>query len=165
MASSEPVVPNYVYVVIRLKMAERINSRVSSTLLCYYGEKNDVFPIGGLVQPGETLTTAAIRHCRDLVNFRIEHNDRLYIAKDLDGFMDHEPDKIAIFISDVLFSKLKWRDRHHTPALVVVVTDSINEVVVALEQLPEPIPPIDLPTSLTTELCGIYDDFFYLSLG
>jgi len=99
MASSVPLVPNYVYVAIRLKMAENINSLVGSTLLCHYGETHDVFPIGGLVQSGETLTTATIRHCLHLVNlFRIEQNDRLYIAKELDGFMDHEPIKIFIFL-------------------------------------------------------------------
>ena len=63
MASSEPLVTNYVYVVIQLKMAESVNSLVGTTLLCHYGGTNDIFPIGGLVQPGETLTVAAIRHC------------------------------------------------------------------------------------------------------
>ncbi len=159
MAYSVPLVPNYVYVVIRLIMAESINSLVGSTLLCHYGETHDVFPIGDLVQPGETLIAAAIRHCRHLVNFRIEQNDRLYIAKKLDGFMDREPIKITIFITDALFNRLKWRARHHTPALAVAVTDSINEDVLALEQLPGPIPPIDLPTSLTTKICGIFDNF------
>ena len=92
MASSVPMVPNYVYVVIRLKMTEIVNSLVGSTLYCHYGETNDIYPIGGLVQQGETLAVAAIRHCRHLVNFRIEQNDRLYISKKLDGFMDYEPD-------------------------------------------------------------------------
>ena len=63
---------------------------------CNYGETNDIFPIGGLAQPGETLTTAFIRHCRHLVNFRIEENDRLYKAKELDGFMDPELVKMTI---------------------------------------------------------------------
>ena len=42
-----------------------------------------------------------------------------------------------------------WRARHHTLAFVVTVTDNINEVVVALEQLPGPIPHLDPHTSLT----------------
>jgi len=79
--------------------------------------------------------------------------------------MDHKPVKIAILIIYVLYGKLKWRDSHHTPALVVAVTDRINEAVVALKQLPGPIPPLDPPTSLTTEICGIFNIFFYLSLG
>jgi hypothetical protein len=54
MTSSIPLVPNYVYVVIRLKMAEIMNSLVGTTLLCHYKETNDVFPIGGLVKPRET---------------------------------------------------------------------------------------------------------------
>ena len=43
--------------------------------------------------------------------------------------------------------------------MVVAVTDGINEVEVALEQLPGPIPPLYPPTSLTTEICGIVDNF------
>jgi len=148
------------FVVIRLKMAKSVNSLVGTTLLCHYGETNDIFSIGCLVQPGETLMTATIRHCRHLVNFMIEQNDRLYIAKVLDGFMDHEPVKISISIIDVLRGRLKWRARHHTPALIAAVTDNINEVVVALEQLPGPIPPLDPPTSLTTKICGIFDISF-----
>ena len=43
--------------------------------------------------------------------------------------------------------------------LVVAVTYSINKDVVALEQLPEPIPPINPPTCLATEIRGTRDDF------
>ena len=69
-----------------------------------------------------------------MVNFRIEQNDRLHIAKELDGFMYHEPiNKATILIADVLCGRLKWRARHHSPALVVAVTDSINEAIVASE--------------------------------
>jgi hypothetical protein len=127
------MVTNYVYVVIRLKMAESVNSLVGTTFLCDYAKTNDAFPIGGLVQPGENLIAAAIRHCRHLVNFRIEQNDRLYIAKELDGFMDHESIIITILTTGVLCRRLKWRARHHNPALVVPVTDSINEAIVALD--------------------------------
>ncbi len=94
MASSVPLVPNYVYVVLRLKMAEICNSLLGKTLLCHYGETGDIFLIRGLVRPIEAFTSEAIPHCRYLVNFRIEQTDRLYIAKVLDGFMNHEPDKI-----------------------------------------------------------------------
>ena len=53
--------------------------------------------------------------------------------------MDHEPGKITILITDVLCGRLKWGTRHHIPALCVAVTDSNNEVVGTLEQLPGPI--------------------------
>jgi hypothetical protein len=59
MAFPVPLVPNYVYVVIPLKMAEIDNCLVSTTLLCYVDETNDVFLIGGLFQSDETLTPAA----------------------------------------------------------------------------------------------------------
>ena len=61
--------------------------------------------------------------------------------------------------TNVLFNRLKWRARHHTPALAVAVTEISNKAVVALEQLPGPIPPIDLPTSPTAEICGIFNKF------
>jgi hypothetical protein len=93
-------------------MAESVNSLVDTTLLCLYGETNDIFPIGGLVQLGKTLTTETIRHCRHLVNFRIKQKDRLYIAKELDVFMDHEPVKISILIVDVRCGGLKRRARY-----------------------------------------------------
>ena len=57
MVSSVRFVTNYVYVVIRLQMAESVNSRLGTTLLCYYGETNDIFPLvvwfslARLVQP------------------------------------------------------------------------------------------------------------------
>jgi hypothetical protein len=53
MASSVAPVPNYIYVVIRLKMAEIVNSLVGTTLFCHYGETNDAFLIGSLVQPAK----------------------------------------------------------------------------------------------------------------
>jgi hypothetical protein len=76
----------------------------------------------------------------------------MYIAKVLDVFMDHEPVKIYFLITDVLCGRLEWKACHHTPALVVAVTDGIIEAVVALEQLPGPIPPLESPTSLTTKI-------------
>ena len=75
-------------------MVENVHSLLGTTVLCHYGETNGVFSIGCMVQLGETLTAVAIRHCRHLVNFLITQNDRLYIAKVLDGFMDHEPVKM-----------------------------------------------------------------------
>ena len=77
MASSAPSVPDYVYVVIRHKIAEIVYSIIGTTLLYHYRETSDIFPIGGPVQPGETFTAATIRHCRHLVNVRIDQNDRL----------------------------------------------------------------------------------------
>ena len=67
--------------------------------------------------------------------------------------------KLLFFFKDVLFGRLKWRAHHHIPALAVAVTDNINEDVVALQQLPGHIPHVDLPTSLTTKIRGIFDKF------
>jgi len=124
MESLAKPIPNYVYALIRFKMPYKIDDIIPDTLLCPYGETNDVFLVGGLVQPGETLMAGAIHHCRHLVNFCLAPNDRLYLVKDLDGFMDHEPFKILLFFIDVHFSIFNVRARHYTFALVVDVADS-----------------------------------------
>jgi len=54
MASNVPLVLEYAYVLIRLKMDMQQNSSTSSAILCRYGDKKDVFSIGGLVDIGET---------------------------------------------------------------------------------------------------------------
>jgi hypothetical protein len=69
MASSVPPVPNYVYVMIRLKLANGVNSLVGTSLVCDNGETNDVFLVAGLIQPGKTLMAGAIQHCMYLVIF------------------------------------------------------------------------------------------------
>ena len=88
--------PNYVFVIIRLKMSHSTNA-FSGGLLCHHGVSDDVYPIGGLVEPDETLMASAIRHCRHLVNYCVKPNDRLYLTKVLSGFINHEPVKISIF--------------------------------------------------------------------
>jgi len=81
-----------------LKILDKINGIVQDTLLCHYGETNYAFLVGGLVQLGKTLMPCAtIRHCRHLENFRLAHNDRLYLVKTMDDFMDHEPVEILLF--------------------------------------------------------------------
>jgi len=60
------------------------------------------------------------------------------------------------FFIDVLFGRFKWRARHQTSALNVVVTDSINAALVAMEQLMGPLPHVKFSTSLTTKLCELF---------
>jgi len=91
-------IPNYVYVLIRLKMSRKIYGIVQGTLLCHYGETNNAFLVGGLVEPSESLMARAIRNCRHLVNFCLAQNDILYLAKTMVGFMDREPIKISFFM-------------------------------------------------------------------
>ena len=58
-------------------MSNKNNAIAQGTLLCHYGETNDAFLVGGLVQPSETLMASAIRHCRHVIIFRLAHNNRL----------------------------------------------------------------------------------------
>ena len=97
--------PNYVYVIIGLKMSKSINGIVGS-LFYDYGETDDAFLIGGLVEPNETLMAGTIRHCRRLVDFCIRPNHRLYLAKVINGLVNYEPVKISIYVIDVLYKGL-----------------------------------------------------------
>ena len=110
---------NYVYVIIRLKMSENING-IASSLFCHYGETDDAFLIGGLVEHDETLTSRVIRRCRRLVGFSRGPNQRFYLAKVINGLVHHEPDKISIYIMDVLYKNLHWRARPPTPRMATV---------------------------------------------
>ena len=58
----------YVYVIIRLKLSESING-IAGSLFCHYGETDDAFLIGGLIDHDESLTTGVVRHCKRLVGF------------------------------------------------------------------------------------------------
>jgi hypothetical protein len=48
------------------------------------------------------ITDAIIRHCRHLVSFLLRSNRCLYLAKVVNGFMDHELVQIAIYDIGVL---------------------------------------------------------------
>ncbi len=114
-------------------------------------ETDDAFPIGRLVEPNEYLMASVIRHCRHLVNLLVQPNNRLYLAKVLNCFMNHEAIKISMYyVIDILSFDFKWRARHHTPVLVVKVADNINEVVATLEGFPGPLPPVEIPSNFTT---------------
>ena len=52
---------------------------------------------------------------------------------------------------DVLFSRFKWGSRHHNAALVVDVTNSMNEALLSLEQLPGHLPSVEFPTSTSNK--------------
>ncbi len=87
--------PNYMYVIMGLQMLESLSSRFGR-LMCHYRENDDSFPIGGLIEPGENLMGIVIRYCHHLVNYRFRPNDRLHLAKVLNGFVNHERVEITI---------------------------------------------------------------------
>ena len=71
-------------------MSENING-LAGSMFCHYGETDDVFLIGALLEPNETFMACAIRHNRRLVDFRLTPCHRLYLAKVINGLVDHEP--------------------------------------------------------------------------
>ncbi len=119
--------PNYVFVIIRLKMLES-TSALFGRLLCHHGISDDVYPIGDLVEPDETLMATASRHCRHLVNYCVKPNDRLYLTKVLSGFMNYERVKISINVTNILSRDLWWRGHHSTRAMTIHVVEHLNQI-------------------------------------
>jgi hypothetical protein len=105
MAFSTPQ-SNHVYVIIRLKMSENVNG-LAGSLNCHYGETDDIFLNGRLVESDDTLMTIAIRHCRNLVGFCLNPTHRLYLAKVNHGLVDHEPVKLYVYVIDVFYKYLR----------------------------------------------------------
>ena len=101
MASAVPLVLEYAYVLFRLKMVMQLNSLTSSTILCRYGDTNDVFPIGGLVNIGEAPIAADSRHYRHLINFVLVPHDHLWLFQALKELNDLMPFRISLYILDV----------------------------------------------------------------
>ena len=139
---------NHVYVIIRLKTSESING-LAGSLFCHYGETNDAFLIGVVVEPNETLMASAIRHCRILVDFRLKPSHRLYLAKVINGLKEHEPVRISIYVMNCLYKDLRWRARHHTPRMATLTVDYLNDMEASYEGQHGPLPPVEIPTSLT----------------
>jgi len=129
-------------------MSENING-IACSLFCHYGETDDAFLIGGLVEPDETLMTSAIRHCRRMVDLHLRPPHRLYLAKVISGLVNHEPVKVYIYVVDVLYKELCWRARHHTPRMATLTVDHLNGIESSYEGQPGPLSIVEIPTRLT----------------
>jgi hypothetical protein len=99
MASTVPLVREYAFVIPRLKLGIEQDSLTSIAIFCRYGSTKDVFPIGGLVDIGETAIAAGSRYCRQLVNFVIKP-EQLCLFKVLDAVLDLNPVRINMYILD-----------------------------------------------------------------
>jgi hypothetical protein len=106
MASAVPSANEYVYIIVRLKFTEDSKSLAPSSLFCHYGDSNDVYPIGGLVGIGKTPIAAVLRYLRELAGFRLARNFPLFICNVNSGYKEHEPIKINLFVTDVLWDHL-----------------------------------------------------------
>jgi hypothetical protein len=107
-------------------MSESVNG-IAGSLFCHYGETDDAFLIGGLLEPNETLTASAIRHCRRLVDFSPRPNQRFYLAKVINGLVNHEAVMISIYVIDVIYIKdLAWMVTHHTPRMATLTVDNMT---------------------------------------
>jgi len=63
MTSTNPLVPEYIYVVIRIKLDVTYSKVSHDVMVCHYGDTNDVFLIGGLVLQNETLVALLYGTC------------------------------------------------------------------------------------------------------
>ena len=106
------VVRDYAYIICRLKFDKESNYHPSS-LFCHYGATNDIFPIGGLVDIGETPIAAILRYLRELAGFRLATGYPMFPCAILDGYKDHEPIKIRLYVTDILWDHCRYRNSYH----------------------------------------------------
>ncbi len=83
------------------KMVVQHNSLYFSAMLCRYGDTKDVFPIGGLVDIGETPIAAGSRYYRQLNNFVLKPHDHACLFRDLKGLKYLIPVRISLYVLDV----------------------------------------------------------------
>ena len=60
----------YVFIIIRSIFSNEVTVP-PITLLCHYGETNDVYPIGGEVLNGETHIATVLRYLHELAGLRL----------------------------------------------------------------------------------------------
>ncbi len=106
MASTIPLVREYAVVVLRLKVGTEQSSLTSSAIFGRYGSSKDVFPIGGLVDIGESAIVAGSRYCRQLIHFVLRSLEQLCLFKVLDAILDLNPVRINMYILDVKVGSL-----------------------------------------------------------
>jgi hypothetical protein len=101
MASTLPLGLEYAYVLLRGKMGMHHNFLTSSAMLCRYGDTNDVFPIGGLVDIGETPIPTDSRHYHQLVNFVLKPHDHLFLFRAQKELKDLMLVRSSLYILDI----------------------------------------------------------------
>jgi hypothetical protein len=144
-------------------MSESINGIVGS-LFYHYGETDDAFLIRGLMKPDETLTASVISYCKRLVGFSPGPNQRFYFDKVIKGLIIHGPVKMSIYVMDVIYKELHWRARHHTPRMATLTFDHLNEIEASYEGQLGPLPPLEIPTSMTIQTpYGTQNEYFIYS--
>ncbi len=128
MASTSPSVRGYIYIICRLKFTEDIKSLAPSSLFCHYGETNDLFPIGGLVDIDETPIAASLRHLRELAGFRLAYGLPMFPCNSIDGYKDREPIRVRLYVTDVLWDHCRYRNSYNTLTLGNKITADRNRL-------------------------------------
>jgi hypothetical protein len=111
MASRVPFIRGYAYILIRVQFTKG-KLTPTSLLFCHYGETNYVYHIRGLVRLDETPIAAILRFLRQLAGFRPARSFPMFLCNVIGGYKNHEPIKIILHNSDVLFDQLKYRNSH-----------------------------------------------------
>jgi hypothetical protein len=117
VSSTVPSVRDYVYIICRLKFTEDIKSLAPSSLFCHYGDTNDVFPIGGLVDIDETPIVAILRYLRELTGFRLARNFPMFLCNVISGYKEHESIKINLYVTDMLWDHCLYHNSYHALSL------------------------------------------------
>ena len=100
-----------------MKFTEDIKFLAPSSLFSHYGDSNDYFPIGGLVGISETPIACVLLYLRELDGLRLARNFSMFICNVISGYKEHELMKISLFVIDVLWDHLKYRNSYHALTL------------------------------------------------
>ncbi len=65
------------------------------------GQKNDAYPIGGMVGIDETPIATSLRNLRELASFRLNPRSPMILCNVIKSYMEHKPMKINPYISDL----------------------------------------------------------------
>jgi len=158
-----PSVLEYVYLVIRTEFSNDPKIFSPLTILCYYGETDDVFLVGGLVSACETPIAAVLRHCRQLIGFELARNYPMFLCNVIEGFKDHESIKIYVYCTDVFSEGLRFRHSHDASRLADSIHRFLRTAAIEAQEehpspLPEPLPPATIGcTQLPDIEVSIYD--------
>jgi hypothetical protein len=108
MATAVPFARENAYNIFRMKFTEELRGLSPSSLFCKYVQTNDVYLVGGLVSIDETPVVSILRHLRELACFRLARNFPRFFWNLNKSYMEHEPIKISLYISDMSDEHLKY---------------------------------------------------------
>jgi len=104
----------------------------------------------------ETPIATNLRYLRELACFRLPRNFPVFLCNVIGGYKENEPIKISLYISNVLYDHLKYRNSYWALRLGIKVANLVDEATIEAE---EPVAPPIVPVKVQV---FVIDDFLIL---